>query len=527
MTRTRMTRRTVAWRRSRPALAVAALAVVTALTVPAQAAGARTAPGTDTAAAAEVPADVLDLTDWKLTLPTGEDEDPTEITQPELADYSEDPYFVVNEDGDGVRFQAPVNGVTTGGSSNPRSELREMTDGGEDEASWSSTEGTHTLTVKEAFTHVPEGRPYVVGAQIHGADDDVTALRLEGSKLYITEDDTTHHHLVTDDYQLGTPIELKYVVSDGEVKIYYNGELEDTLDYDGDGNYFKAGAYTQANCGNTDPCSDDNYGEVEIYDLSVDHGDGQGDGGDGDDPDGPSDDGTQAAVEYGWGDPLPISDEFDYSGPVDPDKWSTPSGDEGGTEGCWPGHNDNGRRCAKNSVVGDGILTMTGDENGDTGWLSQKLDAHYGRWEIRSRSYNTGDDGETYHPLHLIWPTSDDRHEDGEYDWVEYTDPDAQCLGAWLHYPDNPSDEKEHFEDCSVDMTQWHNFAFEWTPDGLTGYVDGKQYFHMADGADDEHGDIQDMPEGNLDIQLDNFTGTDGIRPAAFEVDWVRTYAVD
>ncbi|MFI6345869.1 family 16 glycosylhydrolase [Streptomyces sp. NPDC050560] len=242
-------------------------------------------------------------------------------------------------------------------------------------------------------------------------------------------------------------------------------------------------------------------------------------------PTGEEGDGTQAAQKYGWGDPLPVSDEFDDDGPVDPGKWSTPSGDEGGTEGCWPGHSDHGRRCAKNSVVDDGVLTMTGDENGDTGWLRQKRDAHYGRWEIRSRSSNTGDDGATYHPLHLIWPTSDDRLADGEYDWVEYTDPDSACLGAWLHYPDSPGDEKKHVEDCSVDMTKWHNFAFDWSPDGLTGYVDGKQYFHLADGADEDRGDIQAMPEGNLCIQLDNFTGTSGVRPARFEVDWVRTYA--
>ncbi len=45
---------------------------------------------------------------------------------------------------DGVQFRAPVDGVTTSGSSYPRSELREMTDSGSSEASWSSTSGTHS-----------------------------------------------------------------------------------------------------------------------------------------------------------------------------------------------------------------------------------------------------------------------------------------------------------------------------------------------------------------------------------------------
>lgn len=234
----------------------------------------------------------------------------------------------------------------------------------------------------------------------------------------------------------------------------------------------------------------------------------------------------EAAVRYGWGTPLPISDEFDGTGPVDPEKWSVPSGDVGGTEGCWEGHAGNGRRCAKNSTVDDGVLTLVGEENGDTGWLRQKYDTRYGRWEIRSRSRNTGAEGEPYHPLHLLWPTSGDRLADGEYDWVEYSDPDAQCLSAWMHYPDSPSDEKENHELCPVDMTEWHTFAFEWTPDGVAGYVDGEEWFRMAGGANDERGDIQDMPSGHLNIQLDNFAGSTGVRPAVFEVDWVRVYEV-
>jgi hypothetical protein len=158
------------------------------------------------------PSDVLDLSDWKLTLPTGEDEDPTEVTQPDLATFSAQPWFRVEAGCDAVRFRAAVNGVTTGGSSYPRAELREMTDGGEDEAAWSTTDGTHTLVVREAFMALPEERPYLVGAQVHGGDDDVTVFRLEGSSLYITDGDDRHHHLVTDDYELGTEFEAKFVV---------------------------------------------------------------------------------------------------------------------------------------------------------------------------------------------------------------------------------------------------------------------------------------------------------------------------
>lgn len=226
----------------------------------------------------EYPADVLDLSDWKVTLPIGDDEDPTEIFQPRLARYSHDPYFKVTGAGDAVQFRAPVNGVTTGGSSYPRSELREMEPGGGDEVEWSSTSGTHTMTVREAFTHLPKDKPHVVGAQIHGGNDDVTALRLEGTRLYITEDDETHRHLITDNYRLGTVFELRYVVSGGEIDIYYNGALQTTLDHSDPTNYFKAGAYTQARCGNSSPCSTSNYGEVHIHDVTVTHRSNQGSG---------------------------------------------------------------------------------------------------------------------------------------------------------------------------------------------------------------------------------------------------------
>lgn len=217
----------------------------------------------------DVPAEVLDLTNWKVTLPIGSDEKPTEIKQPQLASYSHDPYFKVVDGA--VQFRAPVNGVTTSGSSYPRAELREMTDNGTKNAAWSSTSGTHTMIVKEAFIKLPADKPHVVGAQIHGGDDDVTVFRLEGSKLYITNGDDSNYKLVTSSYVLGTPFEAKFEVSGGKIRAYYNGVLQTTLTQSLSGAYFKAGAYTQANCEKSSPCSTSNYGEVRIYDLKVQH----------------------------------------------------------------------------------------------------------------------------------------------------------------------------------------------------------------------------------------------------------------
>ncbi|MGA5606383.1 polysaccharide lyase family 7 protein [Streptomyces griseoincarnatus] len=245
---------------------VAALSALAALTLP------LTTGGTATAAApCDYPAQQLNLTNWKVTLPTGSSGSPTEVKQPALATFSSSPWFTVNSKCTGVQFRSAVNAVTTPNSSYGRAELREMTDNGTKNASWSATSGTHTMTFREAFNKLPNDKPHVVGAQIHDGDDDVTVFRLEGTSLYITKGDNTHHKLVTSNYQLNTVFEGKFVVSGGQIKVYYNGVLQTTIPHTASGNYFKAGGYTQANCGNSSPCSSSNYGQVTIYKLQVTH----------------------------------------------------------------------------------------------------------------------------------------------------------------------------------------------------------------------------------------------------------------
>lgn len=226
-------------------------------------------PVVDPPPAAKLPAQVLDLSKWKLTLPIkGDGTNPKEIKQPALATETNDWFKVV---GDGVAFRGPVNGFTTSGSSYPRSELREMNSDGS-QASWASNDGkVHTLTVTEAFNHLPNTKPHLVGAQIHDASDDISVFRLEGSKLYVTNGNDAHAFLADANYVLGTKYEAKFVVAGGKVQAFYNGKLVATIVKDFSGAYFKAGAYTQANCTNSSPCSADNYGETIIYSLAVSH----------------------------------------------------------------------------------------------------------------------------------------------------------------------------------------------------------------------------------------------------------------
>ncbi len=219
---------------------------------------------------AELPSDVLDLTNWKLTLPIGEAESPTEIEQPELESYALSPYFLLNADGTGVVFNANAGGVTTSGSGYPRSELREMTNDGADRASWSTSSGTHSMTIVQAITHLPEVKPHVVAGQIHDAEDDVVVIRLEDRRLFVDQGGTNIGDLESN-YTLGDVFTVRFVAGEGRIDVYYEDMTAPVVTYpvDTDGCYFKAGTYTQSNAERGD--APEAYGEVEIYDLAVTH----------------------------------------------------------------------------------------------------------------------------------------------------------------------------------------------------------------------------------------------------------------
>jgi len=231
-------------------------------------------PKSSTPASGTFPSDVLDLKNWKITLPIGSSESPIEVKQPVLNKYELRPWFVVNPKGEGVRFRAPVNSVTTSGSNYPRSELREMSADGKEKASWSSSQGIHTMELDQAITAVPKTKRHVVAGQIHDADDDIIVIRLEYPNLYVNVDGD---NVVTLDknYTLGKQFTVKFVAHDGKTDIFYNKSDEPvyTLIKDYMGGYFKAGAYTQSNCSReaSSVCTDDNYGEVILYDVSVTH----------------------------------------------------------------------------------------------------------------------------------------------------------------------------------------------------------------------------------------------------------------
>jgi hypothetical protein len=216
------------------------------------------------------PADLLDLTNWKLTLPVGSAGSPTEIRQPDLRIFSMSPYFVLDATGTGVVFHAHAGGVTTSNSGYPRSELREMTAGGSQNAAWSTTSGTHTMTITETITHLPVVKPHVVAGQIHDASDDVVMIRLEGTNLFV-EGDGNELGVLNASYTLGTRFTVRLVAAGGRIRVYYEDLATPKVDIASDSTdcYFKAGSYTQSNPAQGDAPTA--YGEVVIHALTVTH----------------------------------------------------------------------------------------------------------------------------------------------------------------------------------------------------------------------------------------------------------------
>ena len=218
-----------------------------------------------------------------------------------------------------------------------------------------------------------------------------------------------------------------------------------------------------------------------------------------------ADDGPTAAAAHGWGTPN-REDDFteDLSG------WGVYDG---------PGHADKGTRSPAAASVADGVLTLNGDAEGNTAgmaWGNGK-GQKYGRWEGRVRAPASDP---TYNALLLLWPDAEDFPEGGEIDFMEMTDHTRQSTEVFLHHGE---DNAQEHGTVKIDATRWHNWAVEWTPKGVTTYVDGEQWWH-TDKA-------EALPPGpmHLCIQLDWFPqDRDGaVRPSQMQVDWVRQYPLD
>lgn len=206
------------------------------------------------------------------------------------------------------------------------------------------------------------------------------------------------------------------------------------------------------------------------------------------------------------GDGAPVPDDVEWT-PAGGDEFDT------GLSPSWTIYDGDGRTPAAVSVE-NGAMVIRGDASGRTGGIAWTPGTHQGRWEMRAR-FPAGD--ARYHPVLLLWPTENPWPAGGEIDLMEAPS-GADRAAFYLHHG---ADNAQLFADHPLDLTQWHDFAVEWTENRITGYVDGIKYFESTDPAT--------FPPGRMQaaIQLDWFPGAGEAGPAVpteMQVDWMRMY---
>jgi hypothetical protein len=166
-------------------------------------------------------------------------------------------------------------------------------------------------------------------------------------------------------------------------------------------------------------------------------------------------------------------------------------------------------------TVSGGVLTETEAASGATcGGSFKTWTQRYGHWEVKMRAnFTSTAAGSAPHPVLILWPVI--AHE-GEIDFFETNL--GQPAGGYLHCVAN------HAQNCfvipknSVDYSQWHVYGIQWTPAGMTGYIDGTKWWSTTLASVAPPVDV--MPT----IQLDNLSGNTPVRPGQMQVDWVHMY---
>ena len=213
-------------------------------------------------------------------------------------------------------------------------------------------------------------------------------------------------------------------------------------------------------------------------------------------------DDTQAAANFGWG-PVLVGDEFSNTGAPDPTKWSVYNS---------AGHAGKGIRSPQAWSVANGVATVSGDAAGTTGGMSAKFaQQKYGRWETRMK---TSARDPKYHPVLIL--NNNSAPNCAEVDYAEGSS-DTSLMRFFLHYACGGGDFQTTAA-TALDSTQWHNYAVEWTPAAITGYVDGVKTFTDTNPAH------QPSVAMKQTLQLDWFPDGSATKPSQMQVDWVRVY---
>jgi len=121
-----------------------------------------------------------------------------------------------------------------------------------------------------------------------------------------------------------------------------------------------------------------------------------------------------------------------------------------------------------------------------------------------------------YHPVMILWPDQGrvSANNCAEMDYSEASS-DTTKVKFFLHYGCSG---EQAYATRTIDMTQWHNYAVEWTPTHIIGYIDGQEWFR-----NDNASQVPDDP-AHQTIQLDWFPDGTTTTTSWMQVDWLRLY---
>ena len=183
-----------------------------------------------------------------------------------------------------------------------------------------------------------------------------------------------------------------------------------------------------------------------------------------------------------------------------------------GTTLAWAalsGADGTGRQYTPTAVgVTSGVLALGATGQGATGGVVADTGVPYGRWETRLRA--PAADGYTVR----LTLSDGDPTGAGTLDFLTLADPTRQRADAQFGGTTGTGGAK-------VDATGWHNWAVEWTPTGITTYVDGRAWWSV----DEAQLGARRTKSLQLGLRVER-SGSAATAPAAplLEVDWVARY---
>jgi hypothetical protein len=207
------------------------------------------------------PGQNFDLSNWNLQTPLSNGSGGiVTISPPALSTYSSS-IFYTGSDG-AMTFWCPVNGATTGGTSYPRSELRDRRE--------FSTSGTNTLTASCRVLQQPSNGATIIG-QVHGhvSGSELCKLRYTNGRVEAgvkPQLGGSESRMFITNVAVGSMVNYSLRVSNHVLTVTVNGSsVTHNLNssWNVDTYYFKAGTYPQDNSGSSTEGS-----RVAFYSLS-------------------------------------------------------------------------------------------------------------------------------------------------------------------------------------------------------------------------------------------------------------------